>query len=99
MEQIRFAESSLEKRSNVRHTARFDVRLDYEKKIDVVAEREKTTKELEKIEKELENIDRQLANKSFVTKAPAHVVGKLRVRKEELRVLGGKTRHRLDELS
>ena len=82
-----------------RHTARFDVRLDYEKKIDVAAEREKATKELERIEKELQNIERQLANESFVTKAPAPVVNKLRVRKEELLVFSGKIKQRLDELS
>jgi valyl-tRNA synthetase len=98
VEKVRFAESSLEKLANVRHTARFDVRLDYEKKIDVAAEREKATKELERIEEELENINRQLANDSFVTKAPAHVVEKLRVRKEELLVLSGKIKHRLDGL-
>jgi valyl-tRNA synthetase len=98
VETIRFAESSLEKLSNVRHTARFDVRLDYEKKIDVAAEREKAIKELEKIEKELENIERQLANESFVTKAPAHVVDKLRKRKEELLVLRDKVKKKLDEM-
>jgi len=99
VEQVRFAGSSLEKRSNVRHTARFDVRLIYEKKIDIAAEREKATKELERIEKELESIERQLANESFVTKAPAPVVKKLRVRKEELLVRSGKIKERLDELS
>jgi valyl-tRNA synthetase len=99
VEQVRFAESSLEKLANVRHTARFDVRLEYERKIDIAAEREKATKELERIGKELENIERQLANESFVTKAPAPVVKKLRVRKEELVVLSGKIKQRLDELS
>jgi valyl-tRNA synthetase len=98
VEQVRFAESSLGKLSNVRHTARFDVRLDYEKKIDVAAERENATKELDRIEKELENIDRQLANESFVTKAPAHVVEKLRVRKEELLTLRDKIKNKLEEL-
>jgi valyl-tRNA synthetase len=98
VENIRFAESSLEKLPNVRHTARFDVRLDYEKKIDIAVEREKATKELEKIERELENIGRQLANEAFVTKAPAHVVEKLRKRKEELLVLRDKIKKKLDEM-
>ncbi len=98
VEQVRFAESSLEKRSNVRHTARFDVRLHYEKKIDIAAEREKATKELDRIEKELESIERQLANESFVTKAPTHVVEKLRKRKEELLTLRDKLRKRLEQL-
>src|SRR5438067_4492325 len=99
VEQVRFAESSLEKLANVRHTTRFDVRLEYEKKIDVAAEREKATKELERIEKELENIERQLANESFVTKAPTHVVEKLRKRREELLTLRDKIRKKLDELN
>jgi valyl-tRNA synthetase len=99
VEEVRFAESSLEKLPNVRHTARFDVRLDYEKKVDVAAEREKAIKEFERIEKELENIERQLANESFVTKAPAHVVEKLRKRKEELLVLRDKIKKKLDEMT
>jgi valyl-tRNA synthetase len=99
VEQVRFAESSLEKLANIRHTARFDVRLVYEQKIDVAAEREKATKELERIEKELENIERQLANEAFVTKAPAHVVEKLRVRRDELLPLRGKITKKLNELS
>src|SRR5690349_15134867 len=41
VDDLRFADSSLEKLPNVRHTARFDVRLMYEQKIDVAAEREK----------------------------------------------------------
>ena len=84
--------------SNVRHTARFDVRLVYEQKIDVAAEREKTAKELEKIDKELASIDRQLGNEGFVTKAPGHVVEKLRTRKDELTVLREKLKKKLDEL-
>jgi len=99
VQEVRFADSSLEKLSNVRHTARFDVRLDYEKKVDIAAERENATKELEKIEKELENIGRQLANEGFVTKAPAHVVEKLRTRKEELLALRGKIRIKVDEMT
>ncbi len=99
VETIRFAESSLEKLPNVRHTARFDVRLIYEKKIDIAAEREKAIKELERFEKELENIDRQLANESFVIKAPAHVVEKLRKRKEELLTLRDKIKKKLNGLN
>jgi valyl-tRNA synthetase len=98
VETIRFAERSQEKLPNVRHTARFDVRLDYEKKIDIAVEREKSAKELEKNEKELDNIERQLANDAFVTKAPAHVVEKLRNRKAELLVLRDKIKKKLDEM-
>jgi valyl-tRNA synthetase len=99
VEEVRFAERSLEKLPNVRHTARFDVRLAYEKKIDIAAEREKAIKELERIEKELENIARQLANEAFVTKAPAHVVEKLRKRRKELLALQDKIKKKLDEMT
>jgi valyl-tRNA synthetase len=98
VEALRFAETSLEKLAHVRHTARFDVRLIYEQKIDVAAEREKVKKELEKAEKELANGERQLGNEQFVSKAPGHVVDKLRARVEELRVLIEKLRKKLDEL-
>jgi valyl-tRNA synthetase len=98
VDELKFSDGSLEKLTNVRHTARFDVRLVYEQKIDVAAEREKAKKELEKIEKELASIDRQLGNESFVTKAPARVVEKLRSRKEELIALRAKIEKRLGEL-
>ena len=98
VESLRFADRSLEKLPNVRHTARFDVRLIYEKKIDVAAERDKTTKELEKAEKEKANGENQLANAQFLAKAPAEVVDKLRARVEELRVLIDKLKNKLDEL-
>jgi valyl-tRNA synthetase len=99
VQEVRFADSSSEKLPNVRHTARFDIRLDYEKKVDVAVEREKALKESERIENELENIERQLANEAFVTKAPSHVVEKLRKRKEELLVLRDKLRKKLDEMN
>ena len=99
VEQIRFADSSLEKLPNVRHTARFDARLIYEKKIDVAAEREKLAKELEKLVKELTNGERQLANEGFLAKAPSQVVENLRARVEGLKILIEKLRKKLDELN
>src|SRR5581483_2531477 len=98
VEQLGFVDASLEKLPGVRHTARFDVRLVYEKKIDVAAEREKLTKELDKLEKERANGERQLSNEQFVAKAPPHVVAKLRSRKAELEVLIAKLKNKLDEL-
>jgi valyl-tRNA synthetase len=98
VEEIRFAGASLEKLPNVRHTARFDVRLVYEKKVDVAAEREKLTKELEKVEKEMANGERQLADAGFTSKAPANVVEQRKARVEELRVLIAKLRKKLEEL-
>jgi valyl-tRNA synthetase len=95
---LTFAETPLAQVANVQHTARFDVRLIYEQKIDIAAEREKANKELEKIEKELVSVDRQLGNEGFVTKAPSQVVEKLRNRKAELEALIAKLKQKLGEL-
>jgi valyl-tRNA synthetase len=81
-----------------RSTARFDVRVIYEKKIDVAAERERLSKELEKMEKEIANGQRQLSNDGFLAKAPAHVVDGLRKRAAELAALREQTRNKLVEL-
>jgi valyl-tRNA synthetase len=81
-----------------RSTARFDVRVVYEKKIDVAAERERLTKELEKMEKEIANGQRQLSNEGFLAKAPASVVEGLRKRAGELTALREKTKSKLEEL-
>jgi valyl-tRNA synthetase len=99
VEQVRFVEGSLAKLPGARHTARFDVRLIYEKKIDVAAEHEKATKELERLEKEKNNGERQLADEGFVSKAPASVVEQRRVRVEELKALIDKLKRKLDELN
>ena len=99
VDEIRSSETSLEKLPNVRHTARFDVRLIYEMEIDVAAEREKLTKELEKLEKELANGEKQLADEGFTSKAPAKIVEQRRARVEELKVLIAKLRKKLDELN
>jgi len=98
VQKLNFASESLAKLPNTRHTARFDVRLIYEMKIDIAAEREKLTKDLERLEKEEANGERQLANEQFVAKAPAHVVEKLRKRRAELQVLITKLRKKLDQL-
>src|SRR5262249_19000339 len=99
VEDLRFADSSLEKLPNTRHTARFDVRLIYERKIDVAAEREKLTKELEKLDKEKANGERQLSNEQFLSKAPPKATDKVRAREEKLKILMEKMRKRLDELN
>jgi valyl-tRNA synthetase len=98
VEQITFAESSLAKLSGVRSTARFDVYVIYERKIDVAAERERLTKELQQIEKELANGQRQLSNEQFLAKAPAAVVEGIRRRADELQILRGKLKSKLEEL-
>jgi valyl-tRNA synthetase len=98
VEKIEFVENSLAKLSGTRHTARFDVHVIYERKIDVAAERERLKKELEQIEKEMANGQRQLSNEQFLAKAPAKVVEGIRKRAEELTVLREKVKSKLDEL-
>ena len=85
--------------AGARSTARFDVHVIYEKKIDVAAERQRLTKELEQIEKEIANSTRQLGNEQFLAKAPAKVVEGMRKRLAELQVLREKIRNSLDELA
>ena len=82
VEKITFVEDSLAKQAGARSTARFDVHVIYERKIDVAAECERLKKELEKIEKEFANNQRQLGNEQFLAKAPAKVVEGLRTRGE-----------------
>jgi valyl-tRNA synthetase len=97
--QITFVKTSLAKLAGARHTARFDVHVVYERKIDLAAECERLKKELEKIEKELANNQRQLGNEQFLAKAPASVVEGLRKRGQELAVLLEKTNSKLKELN
>ena len=98
VEKIEFVENSLAKLSGARHTARFDVHVVYERKIDVAAERERLKKELEQIEKEIANGQRQLGNEQFLAKAPAKVVEGIRRRAQELTILREKVKSKLDEL-
>jgi valyl-tRNA synthetase len=98
VEKITFVETSLANRAGARGTARFDVHVIYERKIDVAAECERLKKELEKIEKELANNQKQLGNPQFVAKAPEKVVEGLRRRGQELLVLQDKTKSKLKEL-
>ncbi len=98
VENVTFAEKSLSNLPGARHTARFDVHVIYEKKIDVALECERLKKELEKIEKETANLQRQLGNEQFLAKAPAQVIENMRQRVGELEILGAKTRSKLVEL-
>jgi valyl-tRNA synthetase len=98
VEKITFVDTSLAKRAGARSTARFDVHVIYERKIDVAAERERLNKELEKIEKEFANNQRQLGNEQFLAKAPEKVVEGLRRRAQELIVLIDKTKSKMTEL-
>ncbi|MGA3126792.1 MAG: valine--tRNA ligase [Candidatus Korobacteraceae bacterium] len=93
-----FVEESLAKATNSRSTARFEVRLVYEQKIDVAAETSRSTKELEKLEAEYQRNSNQLGNQGFLAKAPAKVVEGLKTRRVELESLIEKSKARLAEL-
>jgi len=98
VEKVTFVESSSAKLPGARSTARFDVHVIYERKIDILAERERLKKELEKMEKEFANNQKQLDNEQFLAKAPVKVVEGLRNRAAELVVLRDRTRTKLEEL-
>ncbi|HWR15079.1 MAG TPA: valine--tRNA ligase [Terriglobales bacterium] len=99
VETFEFTEHSLAKEAGARSTARFDVKVIFERKIDVAVERERLAKEREKIEKEMGNAERQLGNEGFLSKAPAKVVEGLKRRLEELKLLKEKNQAGLDELN
>jgi valyl-tRNA synthetase len=99
VDKIIFAESSLSNMPAARSSARFDVHVVYERKIDVAAECDRLKKELEKIEKELTNNRKQLGNEQFLSKAPEKVVDGLRRRGQELVVLHEKSQSKLKELN
>jgi valyl-tRNA synthetase len=98
VEKITFVDQSLAKRGGARSTARFDVHIIYERKIDVAAECERLKKELEKIEKELTNNQKQLGNEQFLAKAPGNVVEGLRKRGKELTDLREKIKIQMGQL-
>ncbi|MDR3754064.1 MAG: valine--tRNA ligase [Terracidiphilus sp.] len=75
-----------------------DVYLDYQKEIDVAAERERLTKDIAKYEKGLAAAERQLGNEAFLAKAPVHVVEGLKEQEAETRLLLEKTIAALETL-
>jgi valyl-tRNA synthetase len=98
VEKIAFVETSLAKVAGARSTARFDVHVIYERKIDVASECERLKKELEKLDKGIGSGQRQLGNENFLAKAPHDVVENLRKQQLELAVLKEKTVSKLKEL-
>ena len=98
VESIAEVEQSAATLTPSRSTSRFDVRVVYEKKIDVAAECERLQKELEKIEKGIASGQKQLGNEGFLAKAPANVVAGLRKQQAELTALQEKTKSRMMEL-
>jgi len=95
---ITFVDSELSKVASARHTARFDVVVEYEKKVDTAAERARLEKDLAKMEKEQDVAARQLANPNFLAKARPDVVNGVERRLGELNVLVEKARAALEAL-
>ncbi len=98
VEGLNFVASSLSKAAGARSTARFDVRVLYERKIDATAERDRLSKDLTRLTQELTRASAQLNNDAFLAKAPAHVVEGLKKRKSEVEVLVQKANEALGEL-
>ena len=98
VESVTFVDASLAKAAGARSTARFEVRVIYERKIDVAAERERLTKELTKLSAELARGGAQLNNEAFLAKAPAKVVEGLKKRRAEVEMLIEKINGALAEL-
>jgi valyl-tRNA synthetase len=98
VENIKFVEGSLAKHAGARSTARFDVHVIYERKIDVGAECDRLKKELEKLERGIGSGQKQLGNEQFLAKAPTNVVENLRKQQQEMAVLREKTVSKMKEL-
>jgi valyl-tRNA synthetase len=80
---------------------RFEMLLDFgdfEKPIDVPAERDRLTKDIAKYEKGLAAAERQLGNEGFLAKAPEHIVEGLKKQESETRALLEKARAALKSL-
>jgi len=98
VEKITFVENSLAKVAGARNTARFDVHVIYERRIDVASECERLKKELERLEKVIGTNQKQLDNPQFIGRAPQKVVEGVRKQQLELGILRDKTASKLKEL-
>jgi valyl-tRNA synthetase len=97
VDRVEFVENLPAKLPALRHSARFDVHLIYEKTVDPAAEEQRLRKELDKIEREITHARDQLANQQFLDKAPAQVIERLRNRIAELGILRQKMNDQLGE--
>ncbi|MBV8050178.1 MAG: valine--tRNA ligase, partial [Acidobacteriaceae bacterium] len=95
---MEFVEVSLAKLPSARHTARFDVHVVYERKIDMGAECARLRKELEGLEKRIEVATFQLGNQGFLSKAPEPIVNGLRRQLQETTILRDKTKSKMTDL-
>lgn len=66
---------------------RVDIFVEFEKKIDTAAERERLTRDIAKFEKGMAAAERQLGNDGFLAKAPAAVVEGLKKQAAETKML------------
>jgi valyl-tRNA synthetase len=98
VESVAFVDASLANAAGARSTARFDVRVIYERQIDVAAERDRLNKELLKMKGEIGRATAQLGNEAFLAKAPAKVIEGIKTRRAELEVLIAKAQSALAEL-
>ncbi len=98
VDKITFVQNSLAKLPGSRSTARFDVHIIHERKIDVTAECERLRKELDRLERGIANADRQLGDEQFLAKAPAQIVENLRKQQHEFGVLKDKTLSKMREI-
>src|SRR5262249_39891861 len=98
VEGIEFTGKSLAQTVGARATAKFEVAVVYERKVDAAAEYERLTKDLKKCEGQLASTERQLSNQQFLSKAPPHVVEGLRKQAAELKVLIEKIKKALENL-
>jgi valyl-tRNA synthetase len=85
--------------SNTRITATFTAGLQYEKQVDVAAERERLMKKLEQYDKGLAGAERQLGNEAFLAKAPEHIVAGLKKQAAEMTALRQETLAALENLT
>jgi valyl-tRNA synthetase len=85
--------------NGARSTAAFDLQVVYERVIDVVAERERLTKDLAKFEKGLAAANKQLGNDAFMARAPQHIVDGLRKQAAETQTLFDKATAAMAELA
>ncbi len=94
---VEFAEAPLTG-AGARSGGGFDVRVQYQRVVDVAAECERLLKEIARLEKGAAAAERQLGNAGFVAKAPPHIVEGLKKQASETATLLERARAVLAEL-
>ena len=94
---MEFAEAPLTG-AGARSGGGFDVRVQYQRVVDVAAECERLLKEIARLEKGAAAAERQLGNAGFVAKAPPHIVEGLKKQAAETGTLLERARTALAEL-